>query len=106
MLAVSIGRSLLWGQHEVGYTFPTFGSLLSLLVKNAIVIAGIIFLLLLLFGGFSLIINSGSGDAKKTQQAQSAISSALVGFVVVFFAFAIVQIISFITGINILNPGF
>ncbi len=52
-----------------------------------------------------MIINAGSADSKKTAQAQQAISSALIGFAVVFSAYFIIQIISLVTGVKILDSG-
>ena len=62
-------------------------------------------IVLLIFGGISLIINAGSSDSKKAAQAQQTVSSALIGFAVVFSAYFIIQIISLITGVKILDSG-
>jgi hypothetical protein len=86
-------------------TFPTIGSLISVILKNSITLAGIIFLVLLIFGGLTFIIGAGSDDSKKAGQGKAAITNALIGFAVVLLAYFIVQIIEVITGINILNPN-
>lgn len=88
---------------KVGQTYTDFASLISIIVKNAITVAGIIFLILLILGGFSFIMSAGSGDPKKAQQAQQTITAALIGFVVVFLSYAIVQLIQTVTGLQILN---
>lgn len=86
----------------VANTYTDFASLISLLVKNAITVAGIIFVILLILGGFNFIVSAGSGDTKKTQQASQTITAALIGFVVIFLSYAIVQLIQLITGLQIL----
>jgi len=65
--------------------------------------AGLLFLLI--FGGFSLIIGAGNGDPKKAQQGQKAITSALIGFAIVFLSYFIIQTIEIFTGLDILNPN-
>lgn len=83
------------------YTTPSL--LISALIKNAYMVSGLILLGLLLFGGLTYIINVGSGDAKKTAQGAKSIRSALIGFLVVFASYWIIQIIQAIFSINILN---
>lgn len=87
----------------IGANFPTFGSLVSVLVKNSLTVAGLIFLSLLIFGGLMFIIGAGSGDSKKSAQGKAFVTDALIGFAVVITAFFIVQVIEVITGLNILN---
>ena len=86
-------------------TFPNIGSLIAIILKNSLTVAGIILLVLLIFGGLTYIIGAGSDDSKKTAQGSAAVTSALVGFAVVLLAYFIVQIIEVVTGLNILNPN-
>ena len=87
--------------------FSSPGALISILLKNIYMVAGVLLFLLLIFGGISIIMSAGGGDAKKTAQGQKAITAALIGFLVIFASYWIVQIIQFITGVNILNnPSF
>ena len=103
---VDIGNNLLDNSGAaVGPKYTSISPLISYLLKNSLTIAGIIFLGLLIFGGISLIINAGSSDSKKAAQAQQTVSSALIGFAVVFSAYFIIQIISLITGVKILDSG-
>lgn len=84
--------------------FKSPGALISVLLKNVYVLAGILLFVLLIFGGISIIMGAGSGDTKKTGQGQKAVTSALVGFLIIFASYWIIQIIGKITGVNILNP--
>ena len=88
---------------SIGTIYPTISPLISMLLKNAFTIIGLLLLILLIYGGLMFIIGAGDGDSKKAAQAQATITDALIGFIVVFLAYFIIQIIQVITGINILN---
>lgn len=79
----------------------TLSEFVTPLLKNSFVLAGIILFILLVFGGITYIINSGNPE--EMQKGQSALTSALLGFIIVFTAYWIVQIFQFITGVNIFN---
>ena len=83
--------------------FQTPSALISIILKNVYVLAGVFLLILLIFGGFSIIMGAGQGDAKKTGQGKKAATSAVVGFLVIFASYWIIQIIQIITGFDILN---
>jgi len=60
--------------------------------------AGLLLLLFLLYGGISLMLSRG--DPKAMQSAKEKISGALIGFIVVFAAYWIVQILGRMLGIE------
>ncbi len=84
-------------------TFKNLGDVVNVLLQNAFVIAGVIFLVLLIFGGFTFIVSAGSGDAKKSEHSKQTITAAVTGLVLVFASYWIIQIIEILTGIKILN---
>lgn len=86
--------------------YPTITGIISSLLKNSIAIAGTILIGLLIFGGVSYIMSAGENDPKKQAQAQAMITDAVIGFLVVALAYIIVQLIEFVSGVNILNPTF
>jgi VIT1/CCC1 family predicted Fe2+/Mn2+ transporter len=86
-------------------SFGTFGDLVSMIVKNALTLAGIICFVILVLGGFRVIMAAGSGESKQMEGGKNAITGAVIGLIIVVFGVWIVQIIGTITGINILNPG-
>lgn len=86
-------------------SFPDPGTFVSLLLKNAYILAGILFFLLLFAGGFMIIMGGSGGDAKKTQQGKEAATWAVIGFFVIFASYWIIQIIQVVTGVKILEPG-
>jgi len=103
---VDIGQqTLLKPGQSVGSTYKDFSTLISVFIKNALTVAGIIFVILLIVGGFGFIMAAGGNDPKKTQQASQTITAALIGFVVVFLSYAIIQLIETITGFSILNSN-
>jgi hypothetical protein len=85
--------------------FPDLGSLISVLLFNAYVLAGIVFFLLLLFGGIGIIMGSSGGNPEQTAKGGKAVAAALGGFLIIFLSYWIIRIIEVITGMNIFNPG-
>jgi hypothetical protein len=84
-------------------TFDTFGSIVSVIVKNAFVLAGIISFVLLIIGGIGVIASAGSGDAKQMEQAKKSITAAVTGLIIVVTSVFIVQLIATVTGSDILK---
>ncbi len=77
------------------YTSPSF--LVNLIVYNLFVIAGVLLLFFTLYAGYKFI----SGGTKGKDEAKGMIQSALVGFLLMFVAYWIVQIVQLITGVKI-----
>ncbi len=79
--------------------------LISVLLPNILILAGVIFFLLILGGGFMMI--SGAGKEENAQdkaKAQGAITYGVIGFLLVVSAYFILQIVGTVTGINFLSP--
>lgn len=79
----------------------TFPSLVSGLIRFTLVIAALVFFFILVIGGIKWILSGG--DKAQTEGARNQITAALVGLVIVFAAWAIVQLIQTFFGVNILN---
>ena len=88
---------------EPAKTFNTFGSIVTVVVKNAFVLAGIISFVLLIFGGFAYIVSAGSSDAKQMEQAKKSITGAVTGLIIVVTSVLIVQVIAIVTGSDVLK---
>lgn len=86
-------------------TFPTVGKFISTLLPNIYILAGLLLFLLLIFGGFGIIIGAGGDDPKKTGQGKQAVTAALIGFLIIFLSYWIIQIIEVITGFKIFESG-
>lgn len=80
----------------------TYGMLVTAIVKNAFILAAVISFILLIFGGFNVIV--AAGDAKKAEQGKTALTGAVTGLLLVLGSFWIIQVIEVITGTNILSP--
>jgi hypothetical protein len=81
--------------------FPDFGSLVSVIVQNAFMLAGILAFVLLVVGGFGIIASAG-GDPKGLEKGKQAVTGAVIGLIVIVGSFWIVQIIEVLTGIKLL----
>jgi hypothetical protein len=75
------------------------GDLVSLILNGAFALAGVGILFLLIFAGFSIIVGAGKSDAETTAKGKKAVTSALIGALIVFFAYFIVRIIELIFGV-------
>ena len=79
------------------------GLLVSIIASNAIIIAGVILIFLIIFAGFTMI--TGAGDPQKQHQAQQIMTWGVVGFILVVAAFLIIRIIEVSLGIDILGQN-
>lgn len=70
-------------------------------VTAILIVAGLIFFFMLIIGGLQWILSGG--DKAKTENARNRITSALIGLVIVFSAWAIAALITTVFGVNILN---
>jgi hypothetical protein len=88
------------GDNFGGLTNLSVPGIISGLIRMSLVIAAIVFFFILVIGGIRWI--ASGGDKSATEGARSQITAALVGLVIVFAAWAIVQLIStFFPGIDI-----
>lgn len=78
------------------YTDPAF--LVNLIVRNLFVFAGLALFLLIIFAGIKFI----AGGKKGAEEGAKILGTAVTGFVVMFSAYWIVQIVKLITGADII----
>lgn len=78
--------------------------LVSLILFNAIALAGIVLLILLIVGGVMMISGAGSGNKESVARGKKAVTNALVGFLIIFTSYWIIYIVQSIFGFNILTP--
>jgi hypothetical protein len=98
-------------QVDIGSVFNTpwgqgsgLADLASVILSNSVIAAAIILLFLFVFGGISMIIGAGQGNPESTARGKKAVTSALVGFLIIFTAYWIIRIVETIAGFSILNP--
>lgn len=105
---VDIGEEwLLKSDQPIGKAtqFETPGALISIILRNVYTVAGVLLFVLLIFGGISIIIGAGENDPRKAAQGKKTVMTALTGFIIIFASYWIIRLISFITGVEILNPA-
>lgn len=117
LAAVSIPTEFFRNQSGgVARLTATPGSLISLLLPTIYVIAGVIFFGLTIYHGFKLITTAGKNptltpDTQKYQlelsKFRASFSHSFIGFLLVIGSFFILQIISTIIGVDLINiPNF
>jgi hypothetical protein len=79
----------------------SIGGIIAGLLRLALVIAAIVFFFILVIGGIRWIISGG--DKAHTEAARAQITSALIGLVIVFAAWAIAQLIGTFFNVDIFN---
>ena len=101
-IAVEIGQEFFGGDYFLREASGV-GELVSILVSNALVLAGIIFLFLLVGGGVLMVAGAGRSDPEQAGKGRKAATSAVIGFIIIFASYWIIQIIELVTGIEILQ---
>jgi hypothetical protein len=79
----------------------TIASIVSALVILTLIIAALVFFFMLVIGGIRYI--TSGGDKAQTEAARGQITAALIGLVIVFAAWAIINLINIFFDINILS---
>jgi hypothetical protein len=107
LLAVNLKDALFQSggtSHPVAQVGGIF-DLVSLILPNAYIVAGIMLFIYLVMGGFSIITSGANQDS--LQQGQKTVMNAIIGFAIIFASFWIIQIIEAVTGLELLNtPSF
>ena len=86
------------------FNFKNITDIVKDLLPYVFAIAGIILLLYLIFGGLQLMF--AKGDPKAIQAAWTKITNAVIGFVIVFTAYWIVQLVANALNIQIMKDIF
>lgn len=86
-----------------GFNIDNLGLLISRALGVALLIAGILVFVYLVWGGIEWI--TSGGDKGKTEEARNRITAALVGLAIVAAAWAVMQLISYFFGINVLDAN-
>ena len=84
-------------------TYPQVSSLINAILPNVYIAAGIVIFFMIIFGGFTIIANAG--NTEKTEEGTKIITAAIIGLLVLFGSYWIIQIIQVVTGVPILNSG-
>jgi hypothetical protein len=82
----------------------TIGKIITEILPYLFAISGILLLLYFLMGGLQLMLSAG--DPKKAQGAWGKITNAVIGFVIIFIAYWLTQLIGNIFNIQIIKDIF
>ena len=77
------------------------GDIVSRALTYVFPVAGILVFIYLLYGGLNLMLAAGNEEGIKEGKAK--ITNALIGFLIIFAAYWLVQILEIILGISLLN---
>lgn len=93
---VSIGSAwpLSGGDGKGG--FGTLSDIITKLLPKALLLGGIIMFIIAVLAGFALI--AGTGDKQATEKGKSVLTYAVIGFIFMFGAYWVLQIINYVTG--------
>lgn len=79
----------------------SFAGLVTLAINLVLIVAALLFFFLLVLGGIRWI--TSGGDKGQTEAARSQITAAFVGLLVVFAAWAIMQIVGAFFDVNLIG---
>jgi ABC-type Na+ efflux pump permease subunit len=88
---------LLNKEQTVSEIYPNASTLVNLLTRYIFVAAGFIIFGLIIYAGFLFM----TDESKGKDRAQEILTSALIGFIIMFCAYWIIQIIVAVTGADL-----
>lgn len=78
----------------------TLGAVVSALLPYVLTAAGLVSFVFILFAGFQFLMSQG--NPKQVEEARKKLTEAIIGFIVVFSSYWIIQIVEKILGVSIL----
>jgi hypothetical protein len=81
----------------------TLGYYISPIVRAAVVLAGVIAFLLIAGGGFGMI--TAAGNTQQQEKGRNAVTAGVMGLALIVGAVWILEILSVLTGVDLLNTG-
>lgn len=86
-------------EDPLGGKFTNIGDIINDLVPYIFALAGLALLIILIWGGFEFL--TSAGDPKKMESAKGKLSNGIIGFVIIFVAYWLIQILEVIFGLKI-----
>lgn len=100
MAGFNLGDRLIFQGSSANSTYSNASDLINAILPNVYVAAGLVIFFMVVLGGF-LVMSAGS-DTHKLEEGQKTITFAIIGLLVVFGSYWIIQIIQVLTGLQIL----
>jgi len=85
-------------ENPAGANFNSLASIVNAFVTPVLTIAGLVLFLLIVVSGFKFM--TAGDDPKAKGSAKAQLTSAVIGFVIIFSAYWVVEIIASILGIE------
>lgn len=98
---LDLGTALKFQGGDASSTYQGVGSLINNILPNIYIAGGLVIFIMIVMGGFTIIANAGNPD--KIKEGGKTITSAIMGLLVLFGSYWIIQIIQVVTGVNILR---
>lgn len=92
---VDIGQ--VWQFSPAKGGFNSLADLMSFIFPRLLLLGGIIFFVLIVIAGIGVISGAGGGDPHKAEQSKMFLTYAVIGLIIMFGSFWILQIINFVT---------
>ena len=86
--------------YSAGSQMSQVGAVIGGLLPYIYVVAGLLMLLMLIIGGITLM--TSGGDPAKTKDGYGKITAGVVGFLIIFVSYFVVQILEVVLGFKIL----
>lgn len=99
---VDLNKLPLGNGTNISTNYKDAASLVSVILRNSLTLATILATCFLIYGGVSFIISAGNEDPKEVQKAKTTVTEAVIGLLIIFSTFFILQIVQTITGAKIL----
>ena len=99
---MAVGEINLPGYEDTGFKFAdkNIADIFNSLLPYIYVFAGLILLVMLIMGGLGLM--TAAGNADKMKAGYGKITNALIGFLIIFVSYFVVQLVETILGIEIM----
>ncbi len=103
MAGFNLGERLFFQGSTAKQEYSSASDLINNILPNIYVAAGLVIFFMIVFGGFTIISNAGNKD--KIADGTKTITSAIMGLLVLFASYWIIQLIQVVTGVSILNSN-
>jgi hypothetical protein len=101
---LKVGNYSISGPSSLRSSVTTVSGIIGEIIPFVFAFAGIGLLIMILSAGFTLL--TSAGDAKKMESGKSRLTSALTGFIIIFTAYWLVQLVGMMFGLTSINTIF
>lgn len=90
----------------IANNFSSLSGVISFLFPRILILGGVVFFIMIVFAGFGMITGAGGDDPHSKEQAKNFLTFAVIGLLIMFGSYWILQIISKLTGGSLGALGF